>query len=100
MPSLISRSAPTSRSLVSRLAEALHVPGPQDVLRPFIRYRRKRAKRAQIAGLLTQDDFLLADIGVTRDDVRAALRQAGDPALNLRRQARARRDAARTRRPV
>ena len=98
MPSLIKRSL-FSRA-VKAMADALHVPGPQDLFRMFAARARTRRKRAQIAALLKQDAFVLDDIGVTHDDVRAALSQPGDAALNLRRQARARRDAWVTRRPL
>lgn len=45
----------------------------------------RRRKRREIAELLTYDDFMLADMGITRDDVAASLLGDGlaDPSSRL-----------------
>ena len=83
---------------------SIAIPAPLDVAMTVVKpardfLRRQRARR-QIVALLEAETFVLDDIGVARDDVRAALRQGGDPALALRRIARERRMGMRARRPL
>lgn len=69
-----------------RPASATIVPSPLDVLRhAFARLMEghaRRARRREIERMLGFDDQLLADIGVTRDDVHHALTTA-EPSADL-----------------
>ena len=75
----------------------LSVPSPLDALFPLLLWLRQRRRRREVAGLLDYDDALLADMGVTRDDVRTALLTPGDASRNLHLAARARSRARRRR---
>jgi uncharacterized protein YjiS (DUF1127 family) len=60
------------------------VPGPFDLIKMARKSMKRRNKRKEFAVLLNQEDWVLKDMGVTRQDVREALATKGDPALNLR----------------
>ena len=60
------------------------VPGPQDLFRAMKKWARRQQKRREIIKLLTQEDWVLRDMGITRGDVREALAFRGDASLHLR----------------
>ena len=80
--------SPTSPKTASRLAGSLDsaIGRLWFGVRQF--YRAMKHRR-DIAALADQDDYLLADIGLTRDDVRNAVAQPfwRDPTETLRRRA-------------
>ena len=81
----------------NRTTSTIIIPAPQDILRKIMRWVRIQQKRHEIAQLLDKQDWLLADMGITRQDVREALSQRGDPSLRLRALAAKRRFWARQR---
>ena len=87
-------------AFTERMIRGAHVPSPLAPFRMVAIWLRRRERRAQVAELLERDEATLADIGVTRDDVRAALACRGDAGTTLRRIARARRAARHARRPI
>ena len=50
-------------------------PGLPRILAAFLTRRAEKRSRREIAALLQYEDFRLRDMGLTRDQVRAALRQ-------------------------
>ena len=78
----------------ARPASATIVPSPFAVLHGFVRRvlegYAKRAKRHEVERMMLFDDHMLADIGVTRDDVHYALTQ-DEPSIAVARAARCRR---------
>ncbi|MEL6965166.1 MAG: hypothetical protein AAGD43_01430 [Pseudomonadota bacterium] len=83
MPSTTAKAS-SQRSFVGRIWDGL------------MQARQRAEGRAAVAGLLDQDDRMLRDIGVTREDVAKALQVVGeDPARYLARLRRQRIDADR-----
>ncbi len=83
MPSTTAKAG-SQRSFVGRIWDGL------------MQARQRAEGRAAVASLLDQDDRMLRDIGVTREDVARALEVAGeDPARYLARLRRQRIDADR-----
>ncbi len=83
MPSTTAKAS-SQRSFVGRIWDGL------------MQARQRAEGRAAVASLLDQDDRMLRDIGVTREDVARALEVAGeDPARYLARLRRQRIDADR-----
>ena len=80
--------------ILHRPASATIVPSPFAVLTSAIRHTfhgyRRRAKRHEVERMLSFEDALLSDIGVTRDDVHYALTQ-DEPSIAVARAARCRR---------
>ncbi len=60
------------------------IPGPQDLVRTMRNALTRRQKRREIAQLLKQEDWVLADMGIARGDVHEALAFRGDASLHLR----------------
>jgi uncharacterized protein YjiS (DUF1127 family) len=73
----------SSRS--SRVAAAPLFAGLTGLASLVVEAFDRRRKRREIAELLTYDDFMLADMGITRDDVAASLLGDGlaDPSSRL-----------------
>ena len=84
----------TASYAAAKPASATIVPSPFAVLREGVRRLfdgyAKRAKRHEVERMMGLDDHLLADIGVTRDDVHYALSR-DEPSRALARSASVRR---------
>jgi len=68
-------------------APVARIPSPFQVavatLKRFLDTHTKRRERSEVAKLLTMDDRILHDMGVTRDDVHAALATSDHPSCSL-----------------
>ena len=68
----------------NRTTAPILIPSPRDLVRAMHKWSRRKQKRREIMTLLQQDEWVLKDMGITRDDVREALAYGGDPSLHLR----------------
>lgn len=62
----------------------LYLPGPRDVLPTLLTWFTQQSKRKEVQALLDQEEWLLKDIGVSRDDVHEALSHRGNESNHLR----------------